>query len=132
MTRTSKESRSNPGRRHNDSDEPLRVLLIGDFPTDLTRPRGGVESVALTIAEMPQHKHTLSGASDASDESTAKDNYLSTSTKDVYKGYDSATSVTMAADTLAHTGGGEEHNNMQPFLTVTFCIAVAGMFPSRN
>ena len=37
-----------------------------------------------------------------------------------------------AADTIADTGGGGAHNDMQPFTTLAFCIALQGLFPSRN
>jgi len=38
----------------------------------------------------------------------------------------------MSATTVTSTGGSQAHENMQPFLTVSFCIALQGIFPSRN
>jgi hypothetical protein len=40
--------------------------------------------------------------------------------------------VNKAAETLALAGGDQPHNNMQPYLTLTFCIALQGVFPQRN
>ena len=38
----------------------------------------------------------------------------------------------MNADMLGDTGGGQPHDNIQPYLAVNFCIALAGIFPSRS
>jgi microcystin-dependent protein len=38
----------------------------------------------------------------------------------------------LASSAVEDTGGGGEHNNMQPFLTLNFCIALTGLFPSRS
>jgi microcystin-dependent protein len=38
----------------------------------------------------------------------------------------------MATNALAATGGSQPHNNLQPYLAVNFCIALQGIFPSRN
>jgi microcystin-dependent protein len=38
----------------------------------------------------------------------------------------------MAADSVGNTGGGLPHDNMQPYLTINFCIALQGIFPSRS
>jgi microcystin-dependent protein len=40
--------------------------------------------------------------------------------------------VPMRADALAPAGGSQPHSNMQPYLTLNFVIALAGIFPSRN
>jgi microcystin-dependent protein len=37
-----------------------------------------------------------------------------------------------ASQTVLNAGGGQPHNNMQPYLTINFCIALQGLFPSRN
>jgi microcystin-dependent protein len=48
--------------------------------------------------------------------------------------YNAATSplVVMNPGTLGITGGGQPHNNMQPYLTLNFCIALQGVYPPRN
>ena len=45
---------------------------------------------------------------------------------------DPAAGVQMAWQTVGAAGGGQEHNNMMPYLAVTFCIALQGIFPSRS
>ena len=40
--------------------------------------------------------------------------------------------VDIAASTVTNAGGGQGHDNMQPYLTINFVIALQGLFPSRN
>ena len=40
--------------------------------------------------------------------------------------------VTLDPRTISNVGGGQAHNNLQPFLTLNFCIALQGIFPSQN
>ena len=44
----------------------------------------------------------------------------------------SGTLTTLLPATIGNTGGSQAHQNMQPFLTLTFCIALQGIFPSQN
>ena len=49
-----------------------------------------------------------------------------------YHGFSASTATPMNSATIANAGGGVGHNNMQPYLGVNFCIALQGLFPSRN
>jgi len=92
--------------------------------------RGGTETVAVTAAQIGSHSHTLKGV-DADAQSTDPTNsHLATSNEDNY--HDMAT-PTVAMSSLA-TGAfaGQAHDNMQPYLTLNFIIALVGEFPSRN
>jgi microcystin-dependent protein len=90
--------------------------------------QGGAPSVTLLTSEIPVHAHTFR---------TTVENANSTSTEQQSPGrgnaiYTSNASLTpMAPQALAPSGGGLPHNNMQPYLTLNFCIALQGIFPQR-
>lgn len=91
--------------------------------------RSGQESVALSEAEMPLHRHDWRANGTAGDQPIPIDNRLA-SFNNAYR--DGQELVNLHPDTLASTGSGVAHNNMQPYLALNFCIALQGLFPSRN
>ena len=105
--------------------------------------KGGLETVALTVGEMPNHTHA-DGASPNELQATLRANSGAATTSNpagaslaaanVYSG--DPPSVEMSPDsfqaTLANTGGGAGHPNIPPVTTINFCIAIQGVFPSRN
>ena len=101
--------------------------------------RSGEETHALTPPEVPVHTHAAAATGDqGSDTDIAgatgmPNNVLASQARrgrPIYS--DASTVVQMNAATIANTGGGQGHDNMQPFLTVSFAIAITGLFPSRN
>lgn len=92
--------------------------------------RGGVEMVTLTEAQMPQHTHTMFGSEERGDTTNAVGNYLGAGT-DMFA-TSSTSGTTLAEAVLPNTGGSQAHNNMQPFLTMNFIIALVGLYPSRS
>lgn len=99
--------------------------------------KGGAEVVTLTTDDMPAHGHVAGNArlravpddadtSDPAGNSLAKANIYSGDPPSVDANAASVGNVTGSA------GGGQSHDNMAPFLAVNFCIAVTGIFPSRN
>lgn len=91
--------------------------------------KGGIETITLVEAEMPQHTHTIQASTDDSDNQTPTDLVLAKSGQ-IYS--NSTSLVDMVSGTMANNGGGQGHDNMQPYLAVNFCIALTGVFPSRN
>ena len=93
----------------------------------------GVESISLLVSEIPLHTHQLRAATDPADNNIpTPDRVLANSQKEF--GYQSTTNanlVNMAFQGLPPAGGGLPHNNMQPYLTLNFCIALQGIFPPR-
>ena len=91
--------------------------------------RGGEQAHTLSIAELPQHVHVLSGvnANAATNDPTGA--ALSTAAA-IYHGPTSLTALRAAS--VTNVGGSQAHLNMQPFLTLSFCIALQGIFPSPN
>ncbi len=105
---------------------------------DGSHPRGqknGEESHQLQVSEMPSHTHTLNASDAGATQPGPTGNLLARSTLAggaVYSTTSDAQDVSLGASAISHSGGGQGHNNMQPFLTLNFCIALQGQFPSRK
>jgi microcystin-dependent protein len=93
---------------------------------------GGSETVSLLESEIPSHAHTLRASIDDGDltiptparvlaKSTGQNLYTPT-----------ANVIGMSDNALAPAGGDQPHNNMQPYLTLNFCIALQGVYPPRT
>lgn len=91
--------------------------------------RGGEQAHTLSIAELPTHAHTA-GAQSANATTPFPAGNLLASMSNLYTALGNLTTLQPA--TVANVGGSQAHLNMQPFLTLTFCIALQGIFPSPN
>lgn len=91
--------------------------------------RGGEQAHTLSIAELPTHTHVLSGTSTAGTALAASGNLLARNANSGYHAPDNQLG-SMSNGTITNVGGSQAHLNMQPFLTLTFCIALQGIFPS--
>jgi len=94
--------------------------------------RGGVETVTLTEAQMPNHTHTMrADPFPASFQIPAADRTLARSNNG--NAYGSASSLVPMGDrVLESAGGSQPHDNMQPFLAIDYIIALVGLYPSRS
>ena len=94
--------------------------------------KGGEQAHTLNIAEIPTHVHTLNATSTAANQIVPTSALLaaSASTDPVYG--NPAALVAMDPTSIGNVGGSQAHLNMQPFLTLTFGIALQGIFPSPN
>ena len=93
--------------------------------------RGGEQAHTLSIAELPMHTHVLSGTSNAAVNTPSNTTVLAKSApQSAYVAPSNL--VAMDARSVNNTGGSQAHLNMQPFLTLSFCIALQGIFPSPN
>ena len=89
--------------------------------------RGGEQAHTLSIAELPTHTHVFSASQSNADGPIPGNNRFGTSNNM----YAAATNLTaINAATITNVGGSQAHLNMQPFLTLSFCIALQGIFPS--
>jgi microcystin-dependent protein len=94
----------------------------------------GVESVTLLQTEIPVHTHSMRAHN--GDQADAQNPSPNTSIAQsangfAYQSNSSANLTSLAVQTLPPAGGGLPHNNMQPYLTLNFCIALQGIFPQR-
>jgi microcystin-dependent protein len=95
---------------------------------------GGEEAHALAVGEIPPHVHSLNASKDAADANTPAGTILAQSQPQAFTLYATTArrSTPLAPTTIATSSGGVGHNNLQPYLAVNFCIAMQGVFPSRN
>jgi microcystin-dependent protein len=96
---------------------------------------GGSETVTLLESEIPAHQHTIYSSPNASDEEGAKQPAGLMPGAQQGSNQIFTTLTTPAAfdpNALAPAGGDQPHNNMMPYLTCYFCIALQGVFPARG
>jgi microcystin-dependent protein len=94
---------------------------------------GGSETVTLLQSEMPAHAHTMRASNTAGDDPTPGNNTIARSgSTNLYQQNSAANLASMAPEGLPPAGGSQPHNNMQPYLTLNFNIALQGVFPPRS
>lgn len=109
------------------------MVHTGNGPGLSSRPRGqkaGSESETVQVTQLPSHQHTLKASSTRGD-SVLPDN-RAISRVGRLRIFANTPDTDMGATSIADTGGGQSHNNMQPYIPMTCIIALQGVFPSRN
>ena len=96
--------------------------------------KGGEQAHTLSIAELPTHTHVLQASSVAGNAPVPNvagaGTLLAVSANPLYG--PALNLVAMSPGSVTNVGGSQAHLNMQPFLTLSFCIALQGIFPSPN
>lgn len=90
--------------------------------------QGGEATHTLSLNEMAAHTHVVSARASATTGDPTGALWATSSNV----AYGPSADVTMASGAGGLTGGGQAHDNMPPYLTMTFAIALVGIFPSRN
>ena len=94
---------------------------------------GGTETVTLLESQIPSHNHAVASlGAPANRTSPIGNSFARTSSGSVYIPPAGAPLVSMSAQALPPAGGSQPHNNLQPYLTFFFCIALQGVFPPRT
>jgi microcystin-dependent protein len=95
---------------------------------------GGSETVSLLESEIPSHSHAMMSANIPADQAdpTGRAMARSVNAFAYVAGSPTPALVAMSDSTLAPAGGDQPHNNMQPYLTLNFCIALQGVYPPRT
>jgi len=91
----------------------------------------GEQAHTLSISEMPQHVHAVNASGNAGSDVNNAGNVLGNSNPNNLFGPVQNLGALNAA-TLTNVGGSQSHLNMQPYLVLSFCIALQGIFPSQN
>jgi microcystin-dependent protein len=91
---------------------------------------GGSETVTLLQSEMPSHSHGLRGVDDNGTFKTPANMFFAGGNQMYLT--PAAVNTSLAFEAIAPAGGDQPHNNMQPYLTLNFCIALQGVFPPRT
>jgi microcystin-dependent protein len=91
--------------------------------------KSGVENVTLSVNQMPTHNHLVRCSALAGNNRGPEDQVPAAHDDQNYR---QDGQKTMKSDMIHDAGGGQAHDNMQPFLAVNFIIALQGVYPSRN
>jgi microcystin-dependent protein len=98
--------------------------------------RGGAESVTLGTAQLPPHTHALAAHGGAGSSPSASGTFIATpsdpATGAALNAFSPTSDAAMNAQAIAASGGGQAHENMQPYLCVNFVIATTGIYPTRD
>ncbi|HEX8898489.1 MAG TPA: phage tail protein, partial [Chthoniobacterales bacterium] len=95
---------------------------------------GGSQTVSLLESEIPSHTHSLMATTQNGNQATPVANTIARGATGFmpYLPPAGAPLVAMSDQAIAPAGGDQPHNNMQPFLTLNFCIALQGVYPPRT
>jgi microcystin-dependent protein len=119
----------------------MRSRIPISMGTNLIGTAAGQESHTLIMSEMPAHNHFVgvdgtAGAVNKPATTTVfgtSSGVSSTGQQLAINAYSSAgAGSTLDPRTIGNTGGSQAHTNIQPYLALNFCIALQGLFPSRN
>lgn len=92
---------------------------------------GGVETTTLLPPQLPQHTHIANGTTTVGNQRSPSNALYGTNSTAIY-GPSTGPQVPLSASTVMPTGNSQPHNNIQPYQVISYSIALAGIFPSRN
>ncbi|MBU0675052.1 MAG: tail fiber protein [Proteobacteria bacterium] len=96
---------------------------------------GGSPTVALTTQQIPTHTHQMVAVEEEVDNADPKDKEFATNKagRGAWKAYGPAADLTpLASSAISQYGSGQGHENRMPYLTVSYCIAMEGVYPTRS
>lgn len=103
----------------------LSTYVIGE--------QGGSENITLLQTEIPAHNHLVNGVGSGGTQASPVNGYPAIESTGTAFNYSTAAPTgQMSPATIVNTGGSQPHSNIQPYLSITFLIALQGIFPSRN
>jgi microcystin-dependent protein len=91
--------------------------------------RAGAEAVTLNVSQLPEHTHALN-ASSLNANTRDPTGHVLAAANNLYAAPSNLTPLEPSS--VTNVGGSQAHQNMHPFLTLSFCIALQGIFPSPN
>lgn len=112
-----------------------RAMGEGSGPGLTPRQQGSVtgsETATMTVANMPTHEHLFLGSTEANSTGTPSGHTVGTFAAAPAYSDPGTSDVQMNAATIGTTGGSQPFNINGPYLSVTYCVAITGLFPSRD
>ena len=91
---------------------------------------GGQEVHTLTMSELPAHTHQVFASGNGPTVTSPANNFWASNTG--FTPYGTVANTNMSPQTISNAGGSQAHENRSPFLTLNYCIALSGIFPSQN
>ena len=107
---------------HSGTGQGLQTYQIGET--------GGVEQVTLSTQQIPAHSHPMLGSSDPASAKGSSANVFARAPAEAYAS--EFTEAQLATNSVSIIGGSQPHENMQPFLVITYIISLFGIFPTQN
>ena len=107
--------------RHYGSGPGLSTVTLGE--------QAGSEAVTLLSTQLPAHTHTVQLSTGTANQVSPKNNVWANSGS---LSYAPSPNATMSPGAIAAVGSSQPHSNTPPYLVLNFCIALNGIFPSRN
>ncbi len=92
----------------------------------------GSETVTLLANQLPAHSHPVNCSSGGGTQASPADGFPAVESTGTSQDFATTSNATMNSAMIAGNTGGQAHSNIQPYLSVTFIIALQGIFPSRN
>ena len=93
---------------------------------------GGSETVGLSVPQLPAHNHAAICSNTTGNSASPVNNYWSTDPGGNTGAYSTTDGSQMAGPAIGNTGGGQPHNNLQPYLVINYIIALEGIYPPRD
>lgn len=109
---------------------PIHAGQGSGLPNYQLAETGGVESVTLTTQQIPVHTHAPIASSDPAQAKGATGNVLGRTPAEAYAS--EFTPELLSAQSISPVGGSQPHENMQPYLVISFIISLFGIFPSQT
>ena len=109
---------------------PIHVGTSNGGPFHAEGSKSGEETHTLNAAEMPNHDHASHAVQGGANSPLPTSNALAGPASALYR--DGTNLTHISTGSILNVGGGQAHENMQPYIAVNFCIALQGLFPSRN
>lgn len=94
--------------------------------------QGGSEAVTLTVTEIPAHTHAWTASQSEGGDTSPVGEQFAVGVGGINSYAAGPASVPLSPSASGSVGGSQPHENRQPYLPVTFCIALQGVFPPRS
>ena len=111
---------------------PIHVGRSNGGESHTLGQKSGEETHTLSAAEMPNHDHTAKASTTNADQNNPDGHILAQALNFYVPTATNPTQQEISQATVTNVGGSQAHDNMQPYLALNYCIALQGLFPSRN